>query len=65
MGTLSGAYRQFDYYSAFGRTDTQNSYPNSAFHNATYAGNFGWAPNTANDGLTVADGSTEPPAPSF
>jgi vitamin B12 transporter len=49
VGTLSGAYRQFDYYSAFGRTDTQNSYPNSAFHNATYAGNFGWAPNTAND----------------
>jgi len=49
VGTLSGAFRQFDYYSAFARTDTQNSYPNSAFHNATYAGNFGWAPNTTND----------------
>ncbi len=49
VGTLSGAFRHFDYYSAFARTDTQNSFPNSAFHNATYAGNFGWTPNTAND----------------
>jgi len=49
VGTLSGAFRQFDYYSAFARTDTQNNIPNSAFHNGTYAGNFGWKPNTAND----------------
>jgi len=49
VGTLSGAFRQFDYYSAFARTDTHNSYPDSAFHNGTYAGNFGWTPNTAND----------------
>ena len=42
-------YRHFDLYSAFARLDTDNSIPNSEFHNATYAGNFGWAPNTAND----------------
>jgi iron complex outermembrane receptor protein/vitamin B12 transporter len=40
---------QFDLYSAFGRTDTDNNLPNSEFHNATYAGNFGWTPNAAND----------------
>jgi vitamin B12 transporter len=45
----SGVYRQFDYYSGFARLDTQNSLPNNSFHNATYAGNFGWTPNTAND----------------
>ncbi|HZD50105.1 MAG TPA: TonB-dependent receptor, partial [Silvibacterium sp.] len=42
-------YRHFDLYSAFARIDTDNSLPNSEFHNVTYAGNFGWAPNTAND----------------
>ena len=45
----SGVLRQFDYYSAFARLDTQNSLPNNSFHNGTYAGNFGWSPNTAND----------------
>jgi iron complex outermembrane receptor protein/vitamin B12 transporter len=40
---------QFDLYSAFGRMDTDNNLPNSEFHNATYAGNFGWTPNAAND----------------
>jgi iron complex outermembrane receptor protein/vitamin B12 transporter len=40
---------QFDLYSAFGRMDTDNNLPNSEFHNATYAGNFGWTPNSAND----------------
>jgi vitamin B12 transporter len=49
VGTLSGTFRQFDYYSAFARTDTRNNLPNDAFHNGTYAGNFGWTPNTAND----------------
>ncbi len=49
VGTVSGAFRQFDYYSAFANTETQNSLPNSEFHNETYAGNFGWTPNTAND----------------
>lgn len=45
----SGVFHYFDYYSAFDRLDTQNSIPNNAFHNGTYAGNFGWTPNTAND----------------
>ena len=48
-GTLGGTFRHFDYYSAFARTDTRNNLPNDAFHNGTYAGNFGWTPNTAND----------------
>lgn len=42
-------YRHFDLYSALARIDTDNGLPNSEFHNATYAGNFGWTPNTAND----------------
>jgi len=47
--TAGMGYRHFDLYSAFARLDTDNSLPNSEFHNATYAGNFGWAPNSAND----------------
>ncbi len=43
------SYRHFDLYSAFARIDTDNNIPNSEFHNATYAGNFGWTPNAAND----------------
>jgi vitamin B12 transporter len=49
VGTLGGTFRHFDYYSALARTDTRNSLPFDAFHNVTYAGNFGWTPNTAND----------------
>ncbi len=48
-GTLAGAYRQFDYFSEFSRFDTQNSIPNDAFHNGTYAGNFGWTPKGKSD----------------
>ena len=47
--TASGVARQFDYYGAFGRLDSQNNLPNDAFHNATYVGNFGWDPNPTND----------------
>jgi vitamin B12 transporter len=47
--TAGTTYRQFDLYSAFARLDTRNNQPNSEFHNATYAGNFGWTPNEAND----------------
>jgi vitamin B12 transporter len=47
--TAGSVYKQFDVYSAFARIDTDNSLPNSKFHNATYAGNFGWTPNAAND----------------
>jgi vitamin B12 transporter len=43
--SLAGAFHQFDYFSEFSRFDTQNGLPNDAFHNGTYAGNFGWAVN--------------------
>lgn len=43
--SLAGAFRQLDYFSEFSRFDTQNGLPNDAFHNGTYAGNFGWAVN--------------------
>jgi vitamin B12 transporter len=41
--SLAGAYRKFDYFSDYSRFDTQNSVPNSAFHNGSYTGNFGWS----------------------
>jgi iron complex outermembrane receptor protein/vitamin B12 transporter len=47
--SLGGAFRQFDYFSLFSRFDTQGSYPNDFFHNATYVGNFGWKPSAAMD----------------
>lgn len=47
--TAGMAVHQFDLYSAFARIDTHNNIPNSEFHNATYAGNFGWVPNAANE----------------
>jgi vitamin B12 transporter len=47
--TAGGVVRQFDYYGAFARLDTRNNLPNDAFHNGTYTGNFGWAPNSTND----------------
>jgi iron complex outermembrane receptor protein/vitamin B12 transporter len=45
--SVAGAIRQFDYFSEFSRFDTGNSLPNSSFHDGTYAGNFGWAPDAA------------------
>jgi iron complex outermembrane receptor protein/vitamin B12 transporter len=42
--SLGGAFHQVDYFSEFSRFDTANSEPNATFHNATYAGNFGWSP---------------------
>jgi iron complex outermembrane receptor protein/vitamin B12 transporter len=47
--TAGTMFHQFDLYSAFARIDTANNIANSEFHNATYAGNFGWTPNAAND----------------
>ncbi len=47
--TAGTAFHQFDLYSAFARIDTDNNIPNGEFHNATYAGNFGWTPNTTNE----------------
>ena len=47
--TAGMGYRHFDLYSAFARMGTDNNLPNSEFHDATYAGNFGWTPDTSND----------------
>ncbi len=47
--SLAGAFRKFDYFSAFSRFDTQGSYQNNFFHNAAYAGNFGYDPNPSTD----------------
>ena len=41
--SLAGAIDTFDYFSEFSRFDTQGSYPNDFFHNATVSGNLGWA----------------------
>lgn len=45
--SIGGAHGALDYFSDFSRFDTENGEPNSAFHNGTYAGNFGWSPNSA------------------
>jgi len=47
-GNLGGAWRRFDYFSDVSFYDTQNSTPNSQFHNGSYLGNLGWQlfPNT-------------------
>lgn len=42
--TLGGIFRQLDYFSEFGRYDGGNTSANPHFHNATFAGNFGWTP---------------------
>jgi iron complex outermembrane receptor protein/vitamin B12 transporter len=47
--SVGGAYKRFDYYSAFARMDTRNNLPDDQFHNGTYAGNFGWQPDAKND----------------
>ncbi|HEX8797682.1 MAG TPA: TonB-dependent receptor, partial [Terriglobales bacterium] len=47
VASVAGAVKQFDYFSEFSGFDTQNSLPNSAFHDDTYTGNFGWALNDA------------------
>ena len=45
--SIAGAHGPLDYFSDFSRFDTENGEPNSAFHNGTYAGNFGWSPNSS------------------
>ncbi len=47
--TAGTAYKRFDLYSALARTNTDNNIPNSEFHNLTYAGNFGYKLDAAND----------------
>jgi vitamin B12 transporter len=43
-GSIGGAFRQFDYFSDLSAIDTRGNLPRDAFHNSTYAGNFGWTP---------------------
>lgn len=43
-GSVGGAFRQFDYYSDLSSIYTRGNLPRDAFHNTTYAGNFGWVP---------------------
>ncbi|MGH9397928.1 MAG: TonB-dependent receptor [Terriglobia bacterium] len=50
--SVGGVLGRFDYFSDFMRFDTQNSLPNSSFHNGTYSGNFGWEP-TARSSLRL------------
>ncbi len=40
--SLGGAWRRFDYFADLSRFDTQNSTPNSRYHNAAALANFGW-----------------------
>ncbi len=52
--SASTVYRGFDLFSEYGRLQTNNSLPNSQFHNGTYVGNFGWAPDARNDFRLIA-----------
>lgn len=45
--SLGGASGRVDYFSEFAHFDTQNDVPNSAYHNNTLAGRFGWAVNSS------------------
>jgi vitamin B12 transporter len=40
--SLAGAWRRFDYFAGLSRFDTQNSTPNSRYHNAAALANLGW-----------------------
>jgi iron complex outermembrane receptor protein/vitamin B12 transporter len=40
--SLSGVFHSFDYFSEFSRFDTQGSFPNDYFHNATVSTNVGY-----------------------
>ena len=42
QASVGGAWRRFDYFAAGDRFETQNSTPNSEFHNASFLGNLGW-----------------------
>jgi iron complex outermembrane receptor protein/vitamin B12 transporter len=46
---IGGIFKQLDYFSEFSRVDGGNSSPSPDFHNATYAGNFGWTPLSSTD----------------
>lgn len=47
--SLAGAVHAFDYFSEFSRFDTDGSYPNSYFHNATVSANLGYQLNATTE----------------
>ena len=47
--SLGGVFHRFDYFGDFMNFETQNSLPNSSFHNGTASGNFGWQANPTTD----------------
>jgi vitamin B12 transporter len=51
--SLGGAFHQFDYFTLFSRFDTQGSYPNDFFHNASYVGNFGYQINSNTEARVI------------
>jgi vitamin B12 transporter len=46
---LSGAQHRFDYFNAIARLNTSNSIAADAFHDATFAGNYGYTPDDRTD----------------
>ena len=47
--SASGLSHRFDYFSDFARQDTGNSIAQNSFHNATFAENLGYQPNSTTD----------------
>lgn len=47
--SVSGATRQFDYFSDVARQDTSNNQINDEYHNVTFAENAGYQPNSTTD----------------
>ncbi len=47
--SLSGVFKRLDYLGEFSRFDTNNSLPNSSFHNGSYVANFGLAINSTTE----------------
>jgi vitamin B12 transporter len=41
-GSLSGLYKQLDYFSDYSRFDSGNSIPDDTYHNGTFTGSYGW-----------------------
>jgi iron complex outermembrane receptor protein/vitamin B12 transporter len=42
-GSISGQLKRFDYFTDYARFASDNSVPDSKYHNGTFTGNFGWA----------------------
>jgi vitamin B12 transporter len=65
-GTLSGAHRRLDYYTAFSLFDTSNALPMDEYHSATSAANIGYnitANTQARFTIRNADSATGLPGP--